>query len=583
MADLITKLLLNTQQFDNNLGKSTKQIKEFQKKIDNFASDAKKSLVKFAGTVGIAVTALEGLEKIIRSNQTTSDLFDNNINAAKGSVDAFFRSLTTGDWTVFNDGIMTAFSRLYDLSALMDELADKKLSLSYIKAADLQEIEHYESIAKDTNRSLKERKEAAENMATAIKHLSKETADYIRDSEELLTSTYKANYGINVSREDLDYFFRRTNKSEQEVIEKIDKYKKERAALVKKYTYTTTMPTTAGSFSTSVITKEGKEALSLYDKQNEFIRTQAILLDEVDEKRKATLDILKEHYDMQREIYGLQKRSDETGRAVNTSIATSGTKNKVIPVGSVAELQSKLAGLKKGYENATSEGVRAGFTKAIKEAETELKMMQLRAAGTSLLPTGEINKPVGRNIADDLKTGYIKNPIAIDSIQANYDYADSLGAIASVMSSVTNMTNEGAAGWLAYGANIFSSISAAIPMITSLTTALTAKAAAEAAGSAAVVPVVGWVNAIAAVTAITAAMASIPKFATGGIVGGTSFTGDNMLARVNSGEMILNRSQQKNLFNLINGGTSNTVKFRIEGKELVGVLNAYGSKTSKYK
>lgn len=581
MADLITKLLLNTQQFDNNLGKSTKQIKEFQKKIDNFASDTKKSLVKFAGTVGIAVTALEGLEKIIRSNQTTSDLFDNNINAAKGSVDAFFRSLTTGDWTVFNDGIMTAFSRLYDLSALMDELADKKLSLSYIKAADLQEIERYESIAKDTNRSLKERKEAAENMATAIKHLSKETADYIRDSEELLTSTYKANYGINVSREDLDYFFRRTNKSEQEVIEKIDKYKKERAALVKKYTYTTTMPTTAGSFSTSVITKEGKEALSLYDKQNEFIRTQAILLDEVDEKRKATLDILKEHYDMQREIYGLQKRSDETGRAVNTPIATSGTKNKV--VGSVAELQSKLAGLKKGYENAADEGTRVGFMKAIKEAETELKMMQLRAAGTSLLPTGEINKPVGRNIADDLKTGYIKNPIAIDSIRANYDYADSLGAIASVMSSVTNMTNEGAAGWLAYGANIFSSISAAIPMITSLTTALTAKAAAEAAGSAAAVPVVGWVNAIAAITAITAAMASIPKFATGGIVGGTSFTGDNMLARVNSGEMILNRSQQRNLFNLINGGTSNTVKFRIEGKELVGVLNAYGSKTSKYK
>lgn len=30
MADLITRLLLNTQQFDNNLGKSTKQIQGFQ-------------------------------------------------------------------------------------------------------------------------------------------------------------------------------------------------------------------------------------------------------------------------------------------------------------------------------------------------------------------------------------------------------------------------------------------------------------------------------------------------------------------------------------------------------------------------
>ena len=38
----------------------------------------------------------------------------------------------------------------------------------------------------------------------------------------------------------------------------------------------------------------------------------------------------------------------------------------------------------------------------------------------------------------------------------------------------------------------------------------------------------------------TIALAGIPKFATGGIVGGGSTSGDNMLARVNSGEMILN-------------------------------------------
>ena len=157
------------------------------------------------------------------------------------------------------------------------------------------------------------------------------------------------------------------------------------------------------------------------------------------------------------------------------------------------------------------------------------------------------------------------------------------------MGSVTNMTNEGAAGWLAYGANILSSISAAIPMITSLTTALTAKAAAEAAGSAAAVPVVGWINAVAAITAIMSAMAAVPKFADGGIIGGNYFIGDNMIARVNSGEMILNNRQQRNLFNLLDGkgGTSvnagGEVKLRIEGRDLVGVINSQTSKTSKYK
>lgn len=50
-----------------------------------------------------------------------------------------------------------------------------------------------------------------------------------------------------------------------------------------------------------------------------------------------------------------------------------------------------------------------------------------------------------------------------------------------------------------------------------------------------------------------------PKFANGGIVGGTSFSGDRVTAQVNSGEMILNRRQQSNLFNEINGGSSSSI------------------------
>ena len=38
-----------------------------------------------------------------------------------------------------------------------------------------------------------------------------------------------------------------------------------------------------------------------------------------------------------------------------------------------------------------------------------------------------------------------------------------------------------------------------------------------------------------------------PKFENGGIVGGQSYTGDNVTARVNSGELILNKAQQNNL------------------------------------
>ena len=62
----------------------------------------------------------------------------------------------------------------------------------------------------------------------------------------------------------------------------------------------------------------------------------------------------------------------------------------------------------------------------------------------------------------------------------------------------------------------------------------------------------------ASTVATATAVANKPKFEDGGIVGGNSFTGDQVDARVNSGEMILNKDQQANLFAIANGGGGST-------------------------
>ena len=82
-------------------------------------------------------------------------------------------------------------------------------------------------------------------------------------------------------------------------------------------------------------------------------------------------------------------------------------------------------------------------------------------------------------------------------------------------------------------------------------------AIASATASGASMPFPYNVVAIAAgVAAVVAALASISgAFANGGIVGGSSPSGDKLMARVNSGEMILNGAQQSRLFNFINGVT----------------------------
>ncbi len=74
-------------------------------------------------------------------------------------------------------------------------------------------------------------------------------------------------------------------------------------------------------------------------------------------------------------------------------------------------------------------------------------------------------------------------------------------------------------------------------------------------------------------------------FAGGGIVGGSSWHGDRLYARVNSGEMILNQKQQSNLFRMLDGGhsaaASGNVEFKLKGQELVGVIKNYNDKKSK--
>ena len=163
----------------------------------------------------------------------------------------------------------------------------------------------------------------------------------------------------------------------------------------------------------------------------------------------------------------------------------------------------------------------------------------------------------------------------------------------TIVSSVSNTFKEGAE---MTAASVLQMVATCLPAIGNLIAALDALTVTEAveAGTAAVGKAVStsqhWVEAIAAVASLSAvvaaaiAAASRPKtqkFATGGIVGGNSFYGDRVSAQVNSGEMILNRSQQARLFQMANsGGMGGQVEFHISGTELVGVLNNQNRKNN---
>lgn len=245
-----------------------------------------------------------------------------------------------------------------------------------------------------------------------------------------------------------------------------------------------------------------------------------------------------------------------------------------LPEGSIDYLNAQISSLTKKLNTETDEAVRQGIRTAIEKINKEKYNIELEATLGRLKPMEGDKFGVsakGRNETKDIKSGYISvKGVSGDAIKSNYEYADSLGAIGSMMSSVSQLTNEGAASWLSYASNIIQAVGQALPQLSALATKNASVAATGAAASVSSIPVVGWVMAGTAVASVIAAMANVPKFANGGIVPGNLYSGDRVPAMVNSGEMILNRSQQGRLFDILNSkGGVNGKDVRVTGEVVV--------------
>lgn len=174
----------------------------------------------------------------------------------------------------------------------------------------------------------------------------------------------------------------------------------------------------------------------------------------------------------------------------------------------------------------------------------------------------------------------------VDDIKSKYE---GLGQAAQSVGNVfTALGNVASDSFLGMVGNIAGAVSSILPEIGKLVAANQVAALSSGTASAAALPFPANLVSIATiVSTILGLFASFPKFADGGIIQGKSF-GDYNLARVNGGEMILNTTQQGRLWNTIQQGTtsssapiSGAVKFHIEGKQLVGVLNNYNSSKSR--
>ena len=174
----------------------------------------------------------------------------------------------------------------------------------------------------------------------------------------------------------------------------------------------------------------------------------------------------------------------------------------------------------------------------------------------------------------------------IEGYQAIGDAASAMGQLMSAAGA------EGAAAAMQIVATTANATAQMIPQIMALIGAKKGEAMANGTASAAALPFPANIAAIASIIAtvvgtFASIFSTVGAFAGGGIIQGASTHGDQLLARVNAGEMILNGSQQARLFNLLDGAGAvggagmGQVSFKIKGSDLYGSLSNYSKIKAK--
>lgn len=641
MSDIVTRLLLKTNDFDANLEKSKKGVNNFQGGISNMAKTAGVGIVKFAGTIGVAMGAYEGLMKVINSSQTTGDAYVKMMDQAKASVDSFFSSIALGNFDGFLSNLQNVIDKAGDLSVALDNLGTKtlfnkaevddlntkyQLELNKAKARNISDEEH--------NKHLAKAKEYLIQMATLQQSLA--TANTDTSYTALQAEIAKMGFNKNVSREMWDYLIKDSKRSD---IEKTSTAHKDRLF---EYNKRIESSKVRDPYTEQVIdsdeTKKIRAELKRY-KESRFGlygELNRLFIEAADDEESAIAQALKMRATANSLKVAVSNKELEVANAdakINGSYnkrngGGSGSDTKIEPEkDSIAWYDAEISKLNKKLIATTDEQAKTTIKTTINEFEAKKIKLQVETSGNSIeainIQLADLNKKLisvtdmqARStiqatineleqkkinlkfVVDQeafkiknggMKDGALSVPIAPtydkvpthgkggknfklpkydplfkkEDVDLNEDYAESLSAIGGVMSALNGVTNESAASYLQWGANVISSIAQAIPAILSLTTAKTAEAAANSANSAAQIPFVGWLAAAGAALSVVAAMASIPKFATGGIVPGASFTGDKVPALLNSGEMILNGSQQSNLFKMLNSGLYGSLSQKI--------------------
>lgn len=609
MSDILTRLLLDTKGFDSSLMKAKKSTESFSSSITGKLGGA---VTKLAGGLGVAMSAAEAFDRVIKGSQTTGDKFAETMEGMKAGVNAFFTAISTGDFTSFNDGLGTIVSRAREAYRALDQLGNAQMSFDIAQTMNQAEIANAMQLAKNKFAPTDVRIGAFGDWKSAIEKQEAQSAQLAADVQEYIAKAVESAASIKGFSANMDNVMQALlidieNKAKRDALK--NQYADEYSA------FQTEMKKALEARNEASVGKNVAEKMhaereynikvqELAEKYNKAITINALLVKYKDEELKAIGGHVKNMYQLDNATANLKREYNETANEFNNAnknakgfnpIAafegykvytgtTSGgkgggaaAKTKELVAGSIAAMDAEIRRLQQEYANTASAAAREAAAKAIDELQRQKGVIELHARVSMPKAAKEVSLA---SVAGGLPKTLGSTPLMglkKEDVKTTVDYADAINSVANALNAVSTATGEGAAAFLSWASSVMTATAQAVQAIHTVVAAKTAEAAASAGASAASTPVVGWLMVGGAIAAALAAFTKIPKFADGGIVGGSSYFGDKLLARVNSGEAVLTQSQQARALALMDGGSNVRVSgdVRLSGKDIYISLRNY--------
>lgn len=549
--DLVVKMTINSNDFDNGLKNAKASMNKFNADAKGMGASFKNvigGMTKAFGALGIAVGGAQMFKSFIRSTQTMGDAWENTMVTAKTSFQVFETAVASGTGTIlsnFKESIRAA----REFAEAMDSLGSAQISNKYARMK-------YVTPFNEAMTRYREAKTGGNNtaMSFAASDMERYINAYSDNASNIMTASRKA-VGAKLSAYTGGFV------NEGNMNKYLDQLYLEIVNGV--------FPPILQDFNNLEVERrkgdyyynEAKE--NMEKKYGEGWRREAEAMKALsqinDETLNEMLGIIQSYDQVRNEINSMRRQMN---RVINGKDSTKTT----LPTTTTTATESDGPKL---TEEQLAEFMRLSFQESLLQGDRERDSLPIDIE----IPNEDIIEEDTDRIVQAVTEAQEKMKLFAGETAMAFEATRALAGAFDAFGDVTDSTiGKVAKGLGTIIGQIISTVQAMMVLAGAETVEGVVDVFANTNGDVWTKLAMAAVGLAGILSIVAAAKSSFAgSYADGGIVGGSSYSGDRLWARVNSGEMILNQNQQAALF----GGGGGRVQFVIEGSQLKGVLDNF--------